>query len=153
MPSLSTAEHRTSPPRIAIPRDYNAAHDLIERNLAAGRAGKVAFIDDRGSYTYGELAERANRCANALVSLGLAREQRVLLCLHDTIDFPAMFLGAIKAGIVPVAGNTLLTASDYEYMLRDSRAPALFVSAPLVPTFAPLFGRLPDLKHVIVSGV
>ena len=83
---------------------------------------------------------------------GSQPEQRVLLCLLDTIDFPAVFLGSIKAGIVPVAGNTLLTTKDYDYMLRDSRARALIVSAPLLPTFAPLFGTLPDLKHVIVSG-
>src|SRR5206468_10840524 len=106
-----------------------------------------------GTYTYGDLAERVNRCASALTGLGVQREQRILLCLLDTIDFPAAFLGAIKAGIVPVAGNTLLTSKDYDYMLRDSRAVALVVSAPLLPTFAPLFGTLPHLKHVIVSGV
>ena len=152
MPGLSTADHRESPPRIDIPRDYNAAHDLIERNLQAGRSGKTAYIDDNGSYTYGELAERVNRCANALISLGLEAEQRVLLCILDTIDFPTAFLGSIKAGIVPIAANTLLTGADYEYMLRDSRAHALIVSAPLVAVFAPLLGRLPHLKHVIVCG-
>jgi benzoate-CoA ligase len=151
MPSLSTADHRASPPRVDIPRNYNAAHDLVERNLRAGRAAKVAYIDDLGSYTYGDLAGRVNRCANAFVALGLQPEQRILLCLLDTIDFPAAFLGAIKAGIVPVAGNTLLTTKDYEYMLRDSRARALVVSAPLLPAFVPLLGTLPDLKHVIVS--
>src|SRR5512143_4039 len=151
MPSLSSADHRVTPPHVEMPREYNAAHDLIERNLAAGRAGKTAYIDDRGSYTYGELAERINRCANALTALGVAREERVLLCLLDTIDFPAAFLGAIKAGIVPVAGNTLLTTRDYEYMLRDSRAGTLVVSAALYPAFAPLIGKLPDLRHVIVS--
>ena len=152
MPSLSRADHLITPPQVTIPRDYNAAHDLIERNLAAGRANKIAYIDDGGSCSYGELAERVNRCANALVKLGLAREERVLLCLHDTIDFPAAFLGAIKAGIVPVAGNTLLTAKDYDYMLRDSRARGLIVSAPLLPTFVPLLPTLPHLRHVIVSG-
>ncbi len=152
MSSLSTADHGVSPPRIDIPRDYNAAHDLIERNLQAGRAGKIAYIDDQGTHTYGELAARVNRCANALTGLGLQPEQRILLCLLDTIDFPAAFLGAIKAGVVPVAGNTLLTTKDYEYMLRDSRAGALVVSAALLPVFAPLLGTLPHLKHVIVSG-
>ncbi|NDP41882.1 MAG: AMP-binding protein, partial [Aromatoleum sp.] len=152
MPGLSTADHRASPPRVEIPRQYNAAHDLIERNLRAGRAAKAAFVDDAGAHTYGELAERVNRCANALVDLGIEREQRVLLCLLDTIDFPTAFLGAIKAGIVPVAANTLLTTTDYDYMLRDSRARALIVSAQLLPTLAPLFLRLPDLKHVIVSA-
>ena len=66
------------------------------------------------------------------------------------------FLGAIKAGIVPVALNTLLTTPDYEYMLEDSRAKALVVSEPLLKTFLPLFEKLreklPDLEHVIVSG-
>jgi benzoate-CoA ligase len=152
MPSLSTADHRTSPPRIDVPRDYNAAHDLIERNLAAGRSGKVAYIDDSGSYTYGELAWRINRCANALVAIGLRPEERVLLCHLDTIDFPAAFLGAIKAGIVPIAVNTLLTTADYDYMLRDSRARALVVSAPLLAVFAPILSKHPQLAHVVVSG-
>jgi benzoate-CoA ligase len=149
---LSRADFRTSPPRIEIPRDYNAAHDLVERNLAAGRRGRTAFVDDRGAITYGELAAQVNRCANALTGLGVEREQRVLLCLHDGIDFPIAFLGAIKAGIVPVPVNTLLTTADYEFMLRDSRARVLVVSAALLPVFAPLFGKLPDLRHVLVSG-
>ena len=135
-----------------IPHAYNAAVDLIERNLQAGRAGKLAYIDDTGRYTFGELAERVNRAANALVGLGIRREERVALALLDTIDFPAAFLGAIKAGIVPVALNTLLTTSDYEYMLKDSRVQALVVSEPLLKLFVPLFARLPDLKHVIVAG-
>ena len=136
----------------ALPRNYNAAVDLIERNLLAGRKDKPAYIDDAGTYTYAELDARVNRAANALVALGIRREERVALALLDTIDFPAAFLGAIKAGIVPVALNTLLTTPDYEYMLRDCRAQALVVSEPLLKVFAPLLGKLPDLKHVIVSG-
>jgi benzoate-CoA ligase len=152
MPSLSTADQRSSPPRIEIPRDYNAAHDLIERNLAAGRAERIAYIDDAGTYTFGELAERVNRCANVYTGLGLQQEDRVLLCHLDTIDFPAAFLGAIKAGVVPIAANTLLTTHDYDYMLRDSRARALVVSAPLFTAFAPIIAGHPHLRHVIVSG-
>jgi benzoate-CoA ligase len=148
---LSSADHRVSPPIVDIPREYNAAYDLIERNLRAGRSSKLAYIDDHGSYTYGELAERVDRCANALRNLGMEPEQRVLLCLQDTIDFPTAFLGSIKAGIVPVAVNTLLKTADYEYMLRDSRARALLVSAPLLPVFAPALAQMPHLKHVVVS--
>ncbi len=139
-------------PPIAIPRDYNAAVDLIERNLAAGRGGKVAYRDDRGAYTYGELAERVDRAANALHGLGIEQEQRILLCLLDTIDFPTVFLGAIKAGIVPVAVNTLLTPADYDFMLRDSRAQALIVSDALYDRFAPILAGQPALKQVVVSG-
>jgi len=141
MPGLSTADHSVSPPIVEIPRDYNAAYDLIERNLRAGRAGKTAFIDDAGSVTYAQLAERVNRAANALKGLGLGLEDRIMLALLDTVDFPSVFLGAIKAGIVPIAGNTLLTTSDYEFMLNDSRAKVLVVSEQLLPTFAPLLGQ------------
>jgi benzoate-CoA ligase len=151
MLALCTADHRRSPPDISFPAEYNAAHDLIERNLQAGRADKIAYIDDRGSYTYGELAERVNRFANVLNDLGLRPEERVMLCLHDTIDFPTAFLACIKAGIVPIAVNTLLTASDYAYMLTDSRARALVVSAPLLPTIAPLLPKQSGIEHVIVS--
>ena len=152
MPGLSKADHRASPPRVDVPREYNAAHDLIERNLAAGRADKIAYIDDSTSITYGALGQRVNRFANALGALGIAQEQRVLVCMLDTIDWPTVFLGAIKAGVVPVAVNTLLTTSDYEYMLRDSRARALFVSSALLPCFAPILDKLPHLEHVVVSG-
>src|ERR1051326_7778384 len=139
-------------PRVTVPREYNAAVDLIERNLKAGRADKVAFRDGQASLTYGALAERVDRCANALRQLGLEPEQRVLLVLLDTVDFPVAFLGAIKAGIVPVPVNTLLTTADYDFMLRDSRAHALIVSAPLLDPFPPILAQQPSLKHVIVSG-
>jgi len=149
---LSRADHSVSPPRIDIPRAYNAAHDLVERNLLAGRGDKTAFIDDAGRYSYAELARRVNRAANVLTGLGVQMEQRVMVALLDGIDFPSVFLGAIKAGIVPVAANTLLTTADYRFMLEDSRARVLIVSEQLLDTFRPALDGLPFLQHVIVSG-
>jgi benzoate-CoA ligase len=149
---LSRADHSVSPPHVEIPREYNAAHDLLERNMRIGRAEKIAFHDDAGAITYAALAERANRFGSGLLAMGLRMEDRILLALHDTVDFPTAFLGAIKAGIVPIAVNTLLTSKDYEYMLQDSRAKLLVVSEPLLPQFKPVLERLPFLKHVIVSG-
>jgi len=149
---LSRVELSTSPPRLTIPSQYNAAHDLLERNLRAGRGAKLAYIDDTGFYSYAELTARVDRFAHALHGLGLHMEQRILLCLQDTIDFPTAFLGAIKAGVVPIAINTLLTTADYSYVLHDSRAIVLVVSDPLLPQFQPILGQSPFLKHVIVSG-
>jgi benzoate-CoA ligase len=149
---LSRADHSSSPPRIDVPREYNAAYDLIERNLRAGRGAKVAFHDDAGALTYAQLAERVNRFGSGLLAMGLRMEDRVLLAMHDTADWPVAFLGAIRAGIVPVAVNTLLTPKDYEYMLADSRAKALVVSEALLPQFKPVVEKLPFLKHVIVTG-
>jgi benzoate-CoA ligase len=136
-----------------IPRDYNAAVDLIGRNLAAGRGDKVAFIDDQGECTYAQLAERVDRVANVLILLGLKREERIAIAMLDTCDWPAVFLGAIKAGVVPVAMNTLLTPADYEYQLRDSRSQALFVSQPLLDKFKGIEKRCPDLRHIVVQGL
>jgi len=150
--ALTSADHTVSPPKIHIPRDYNAAVDLVERNLVAGRAEHIAFIDDAGRYTYRDLADRVNRCANAWRRLGMRMEDRVVLLLHDGIDFPVAFLGAIRAGVVPIPCNTLLTLADYEYLLADSRARAVIVSAPLLEMVRPLKARLPHLEHMIVSG-
>src|SRR5579885_158839 len=149
MPAVGAAE---AAPQIALPRDYNAAVDLVERHLKAGRGDKTAYIDDRGSLTFAELAERVDRAANAFRRLGIEQEQRVLLCLLDTVDFPVAFLGAIKAGIVPIPVNTLLTARDYDFMLRDSRARALVVSDALYDRIAPVLAQQPALKQVLVSG-
>jgi benzoate-CoA ligase len=132
-------------------KQYNATVDLVERNLAA-RSEKIAYIDANGSYSFNDLAERVNRCANALTGLGLGMESRVMVCLLDTIDFPSIFLGAIKAGIVPIAVNTLLTTNDFDFMLRDSRAQALIVSEALLPVFEPILKDPPFLKQVVVSG-
>jgi benzoate-CoA ligase len=130
---------------------YNAAVDLIDRNLAV-RPDKIAYIDEHGSYSFAQLAQRVNRAANALTDLGLPMECRVMVALLDTIDFPAVFLGAIKAGLVPIAVNTLLTSNDFDFMLRDSRAQALIVSAPLLPVFKPILDSQPSVKQVVVSG-
>ena len=121
---------------LTIPREYNAAADLVGRNLQAGRGGKVAYIDDEGSYTFAELARRVDRFASALVRHGVQPESRVMIAMLDTIDWPVAFLGAIKAGAVPVAANTLLTSADYRYMIEDSRARLLFVSDALLPAFS-----------------
>jgi benzoate-CoA ligase len=130
---------------------YNAALDLLDRNLEAGRGEAIAVIDDQGLTTYAELTEQANRFANALEDLGFQREDRLLLALLDSVDFPTVFLGAIKAGIIPIPVNTLLTESDYALMLADSGARGLVVSAPLRPKFdVALEGK--RLRAVIVSG-
>lgn len=132
--------------------EYNAAVDLIVRNLAAGRADKPAFIDINGTHNYGDVERLSNKVANAMTGLGIRREQRVLMCMLDTVDFVAVFLGCIKAGIVPVPVNTRLTAKDYSFMLDDSRAAALVVSEPLYPLFEEDINAHPALEQVIVSG-
>ena len=129
---------------------FNFAQHLIERN--AQRPDKVAFIDDAGRLTYADVADRVRRTAAALLSAGVRREERVLLLMHDCTDWPVAFLGAIYAGIVPVAVNTLLTADDYAFMLKNSRAQAALVSAALLPTLrAAMAQGGHEVKTLLVS--
>jgi benzoate-CoA ligase family protein len=129
---------------------YNATVDLLERNRA--HPDRPVFRQEGRVTTYGALRERADRAGNALLRLGVQMEQRVLLCMLDSPDFAAVFWGAMKAGLVPVPVNTLLTTADYDYLLRDSRARVLVVSAALLPKLEPILRGQPFLSAVVVAG-
>jgi 4-hydroxybenzoate-CoA ligase len=131
---------------------YNAVTWLLDRNVEEGRGAKLAFTDTVSELTYGDLQRRTRRVANMLRRLGVRREERVAMIMLDTVDFPAVFLGAIRAGVVPVPLNTLLTSDQYAYVLADCRARVLFISEALLPVVKDIVGRLPDLEHVVVSG-
>jgi benzoate-CoA ligase len=136
------------------PAQFNAAHYLLSQNER--RASKAAFIDDQRVLTYGELEDRVRRMASALLASGIRREERVLLLMHDCNDWPVSFLGALYAGVIPVAVNTLLTADDYAYMLENSRAQAVLVSDALLPNLVAAMNRgdsvvTHEVRKVIVS--
>jgi 4-hydroxybenzoate-CoA ligase len=131
---------------------YNAVTWLLDRNVEEGRGGKLAYTDTVSDLTYGDLQKQTCRAANLLRRLGVRREERVAMIMLDTIDFPIVFLGAIRAGIVPVPLNTLLTTDQYAYVLADCRARVLFVSEALYPAVKDIVGRMADLECVIVSG-
>ncbi len=149
---LSQADHSTSPPQIDIPGVYNAAADLLLRHGA--RADKAAYIDaiSGASLSYSQLNEQSHRFAQGLLTLGLRQEDRVLLCMHDSLLWPVAFLGCMLAGVVPVAVNTLLTSQDYAFMLQDSRSRALLVSKALWPVFAPVVEQCPHLRFILADA-
>ena len=135
----------------APPTAFNLAVHLLARN--AGRADRVAYIDDRSQLSFGDLDDRIRCFASVLRHHGIRREERILLLAHDGIDWPIAFLGAVYAGVVPVAANTLLTAGDYAYMVSHSRARAAVVSAALLPVFeAGLKAASHDIGSVWVIG-
>ena len=131
---------------------YNAVTWLLDRNVDEGRGEKLAFTDTVSELTYGALQKQSRRLANLLRRLGVHSEQRVAMIMLDTTDFPVVFLGAMRAGVVPIPLNTLLTADQYAYVLADCRARVLFISEALLPVVKDILGRLPDLAHVIVAG-
>jgi 4-hydroxybenzoate-CoA ligase len=132
--------------------DYNAAVDFVDRNISEGRADKIAFIDPTRRLSYGDLLEAVSRVGPMLSRLGVEPENRVALVMLDTVDFPILFWGAVRAGIVPVLLNTRLTVEQYRYLLADSRAKAVFVSPQLLPAIQEAANGLPRLKSIVAVG-
>jgi 4-hydroxybenzoate-CoA ligase len=137
---------------MGIGREYNAAVDIIDRNVAEGRGNKAALIDASRSISYAELCNAVARVGPLLAKLGVERENRIVLVVYDSIEFPILFWGAIRAGIVPVLLNTLLTRDQYHYLLDDSRAKAAFVSSPVLSTLQQAAIGVSTLKHIVAVG-
>ncbi len=135
---------------MTYPRNYNAVVDFVDVHIRQGRGDKIAFIDPQTSVTYRELSANTHRVANLLTAHGLDMENRVALLAHDTVQWPAIFWGAVRAGVIPVALNTLLSTEQYRYILADTRARALFISAALLDTVRPILSELPHLKLIFV---
>src|ERR671912_617520 len=137
---------------MAEARSYNAAVDFVDRNVAEGRGGKTAFKDPRRSLSYGELQDFSRRVGPALAALGVEREHRVVMLMLDTVDFPVVFWGAIRAGFVPVPLNTLLAADQYRYMIEDSRARLVVVSRPLLAVAEEALAASARKVPIVVAG-
>ena len=130
---------------------YNAAETYVDAHRAE-RPDKVAIRCQGASVTYGEMAASVDRCGNALRELGVDIEDRVVILCLDSPAFVYTFFGAIKLGAIPVPANTLLIARDLAYILRDSRAVAIVVSAPLLPKVLEVRKQCPRLRHILVTA-
>jgi benzoate-CoA ligase family protein len=135
-----------------LPPQFNVATYFVDRNLEEGRGDSPAFYTEDRNLTWAEVADLTNRSGNALLELGVGRDDRVLMACLDGPEFVGTFWGAIKIGAVPVPVNTLLRRQDYLFFLNDSRARAAVVSAPLLPEVAPALADAQHLRHVLVAG-
>jgi len=131
---------------------FNAAEYFVDRHVREGRGGDVAIECGDRRITYGGLHESVNRTGSALRELGIRPEERVLLLMLDVPEMIFAFFGAVKIGAVPIPTNALWTPEDYEFVLRDSRAAAVIVSAELYPRIEGVLPRCSSVRHVIVSG-
>ena len=154
---LSQANHQVSPPVIDIPRAYNAAADLLGRH--SHHPEKPAYIDASSgkSLSYAALNEQSHRFAQGLLSLGLQPEQRVLLCMHDGLQWPVAFLGCLLAGVVPVAVNLTGDAPGVGDELNASLTVTVIVPVAVgsefaVPAGATAFGQTKNLWAPAAAG-
>ena len=135
--------------------NFNAAQWLLGRNAAA-TPGRVAVtaVDAGGAaldLTYGELDELAWRAAAALVAAGVRAEERLLLCMADSPEVLALFLGGLYIGAVPVPVSTMVTARDLVTLATDCRAGLIAVSPEFTGAAADAAG-LPGVREVVVAG-
>jgi benzoate-CoA ligase len=121
---------------IEFPDRFNMADYFLYHNLEEGRENKVCLYFEEKTWTYHQAALMSNRVGNALRSLGVKLEDRVLIVLPDCPEFVWTWFGAARIGAVLTMVNPLLPAEDYKYYLDYTRARAAIVHESFVKPFA-----------------
>ena len=109
----------------------NLAAALFANARQHNFADVPVLLHEGGSLSYADLDALSNRAANLLHALPAQPGERILLLLRDTPELIALFLGAVKAGVIPVVLSTRVSAQDLDYALGDSDAAAVFVEPDL----------------------
>jgi benzoate-CoA ligase family protein len=104
---------------------YNAAVDLLGRNLVADRSSRPYIRTPERSWSYDEIGAAADAAGAGLLGLGLGQGDRVIIATRDRPEFVATYWGAIKAGLVPVPVAPMFSSSDLHFILTDSEARAI----------------------------
>ena len=130
----------------------NAASYFVDRFAASSKPVFIEAGEGGRSISYARLAQESGRMAALFSRHGIRREERVAMLVLDVLEFPVIFWGSLKAGVVPVAINTLLSTDVYRTVLEDSRASALFISKELLPVAGPILAANRHLRAVFVIG-
>jgi len=136
-------------------QNQNAALYFVDRHRKGVPGSKLAFIESGDSgrrLSYRDLADQSDQVSGLLARHDIRREDRALMLVHDIIEFPTIFWGAIKAGVIPVPLNTMLTGDAYGPIIADCRPSAVFISAQLLPMIEPLLATSADIRAVFVIG-
>lgn len=136
-----------------FPESFDPTELLLDKHMSGETAERTALIVDGDQYSYRELLATVCQTAHGLLSLGLESENRILLFGNDSLDFIATWLGAVRAGIVPIVVSDQYKAPMLLYFLRDTAAKALFIDTEQVEKFSEIADDLPaSLKQVIFRG-
>jgi len=139
-------------------RGLNISHEAVDRHAASSRRDHVALRwlgrhGERQDITYGELAERSNRFANALEVLGVQAGERVFVLLPRTVDLYVAALGTLKhrSVLCPLFAAFGPQPIRQRLELGSGR---LLVTTPTLyrRKVAGIRDRLPMLQHVLLTG-
>ena len=126
--------------------------ELVDFQVGAGLGDKTAYIAADATLTYEQLRRQINRAANLLRSLGVQREQRVLLALDDTTTFPIVFLAAIRIGAVPVPVSVLDRDENFVHYVQDTYTSLIACDAAVLARLAGALGPRACLRYLVRGG-
>ena len=130
---------------------FNAADHLLTRHLDAGAGDRTAVLASE-TLTYAELDQRVSTVAAGLRSLGLHRDDRVLLVMSDEIPMLTGILGAFRAGFVAVPVNTMFTGAELATIMADSGARAVLATPEFADAVAEAVAGSPEVENVVLAG-
>ncbi len=106
------------------------------------QSSKIGARDSRRALTFAQWHERANRLANALAGLGLAKGDRVAVLAHNAVEWMEIYVGLAAAGFVAVPINFRLVAPEIAYIAQHCEARAFIVEDSLVERVEPIRDEL-----------
>jgi amino acid adenylation domain-containing protein len=125
--------------------------DFLHRSVAR-TPDKVALVCDGSRLTYAEIEASANRLANALITHGVRRGDRVGIFLNNSVEAVVSIFAVLKAGAVFVVINHTTKEDKLAYILNNCRATALVSDAQKQSLLDSLPGRVSSLRFVVVTG-
>jgi acyl-coenzyme A synthetase/AMP-(fatty) acid ligase len=142
-----------------IPEFFNIGQACTASHKNKENEEKIAMIvedDELGNseITYQELNHRSNQFGQLLVNLGIKIQDRVLIRLPNSLDYPISFLGAMKCGAISVPTSTLLAPEELVYIIKDSGARALVIDKKAWQFIQPELQKsdCKNLRFILLSG-
>jgi len=141
-----------------IPENFNFAYDVMDA-WAEEAPEKLAILwtNDQGEEirtTYGELKEQTDQAASYLMSLGIGKNDPVMLILKRRYEWWVVMLALHKIGAIVIPATHMLTKKDIIY--RNTRASVKAIicvdDAYVVSQIQAAISESPTLKEVIVVG-
>ncbi len=106
----------------------------------------IALMDKDRSFTYPQTNTRVNKLSHSLLSLGLAKGDRIAVLMENSIEIVELYLATAKTGLVIVPINFRLVSHEVEYIVDNSDAKALFVHDEFISTVEPIKNNLNNIQ-------
>ena len=126
-------------------------HDFLEYQARERPEAEFA-VDGSRRISYGQARREADRIAAAFVGAGLKPGARVAFLAKNCLEYPLLFYGASRAGVVPVPLNYRLAAPEWAYILEDARAELVVARGDLVAAADALRASVPSVRRWLAFG-